>query len=149
MKWLTKKFEALSPQEIYKIWHIRELVFIVEQNCVYLDCDGKDLSAKHLMGFDGSRLVAYLRVTPPGSRFPEYSLGRILTHPDVRGTGIGKELMRRGIEYIKKNYGEQPIRISAQAHLKRFYSSFGFQQVSEEYLEDEIPHIEMLLDNSV
>lgn len=145
MKWLWKKFEDLSVEELYQVLQLRERVFVVEQNCVYLDCDGTDTKAWHLLGYKDHNLVAYLRAFPPNIKYKEASFGRVVTAPEVRKEGYGKELTRTALSNMKNTFGEMPIRISAQAHLEKFYGSFGFKKVSEEYLEDNIPHIEMLL----
>jgi len=143
LKW--KKFGELTTKELYEIVKLRQQVFVVEQNCVYLDTDDLDLEGEHLLAEEDGRLVGYLRITPPASRFPEYSLGRVVVATDKRGLGLGKKLTATAIEHIQQNYGKLPIRISAQGYLKVFYEQFGFRQMSEEYLEDGIPHIEMLL----
>lgn len=143
--WKIKKFEELSTTELYKIMQLRLAVFSVEQNCAYQDADGKDLKSVHLSGFDPSGdLVVYSRIVPPGISFKEVSIGRVISSNIVRGTGAGKELMNKSIDFIKKEYGNVPIRIGAQCYLIKFYSGFGFEIAGEEYLEDNIPHIEML-----
>lgn len=143
--WQIKKFEELTTTELYKIMQLRLAVFSVEQNCAYQDADGKDLKSVHLSGFDSSGdLVVYSRIVPPGISFKEVSIGRVISSNIVRGTGAGKELMKKSIDFIKKEYGNVPIRIGAQCYLIKFYSGFGFEIAGEEYLEDNIPHIEML-----
>jgi ElaA protein len=142
--WYYKVFEELTPHELYAIMHLRSEVFVVEQNCPYLDPDGKDLSSWHLMGWDGNKLVAYARLLPAGLAFTEVSIGRVVSSPAYRGKGAGKELMTTAIKTCKDLFGEQPIRIGAQLYLQKFYESLGFVQVSEMYLEDDIPHIEMI-----
>jgi ElaA protein len=142
--WYYKSFNELSPQELYAIMHLRSEVFVVEQNCPYLDPDGKDLQSWHLMGWDGNKLVAYSRLLPAGLAFDEISIGRVVSSPAYRGTGAGKELMKNAIETAYLLFGHQPIRIGAQQYLQKFYESLGFIQVSEMYLEDNIPHIEMV-----
>lgn len=145
IEWQIKKFEELSTTELYKIMQLRLAVFSVEQNCAYQDADGKDLKSVHLSGFDSSGdLVVYSRIVPPGISFKEVSIGRVISSNIVRGTGAGKELMNKSIDFIKKEYGNVPIRIGAQCYLIKFYSGFGFEIAGEEYLEDNIPHIEML-----
>ncbi|BFG69153.1 GNAT family N-acetyltransferase [Sediminibacterium sp. KACHI17] len=142
--WYYKVFKELTPHELYAIMHLRSEVFVVEQNCPYLDPDGKDLSSWHLMGWDGNKLVAYARLLPAGLAFTEVSIGRVVSSPAYRGKGAGKELMTTAIKTCKDLFGEQPIRIGAQLYLQKFYESLGFVQVSEMYLEDDIPHIEMI-----
>jgi ElaA protein len=116
---------------------------VVEQNCPYLDMDGKDLNAWHLVAWSGNEVAAYLRLLAPGVSFVEPSLGRILTTKIGRGSGLGRELVARGVEKIHELYPTLPTRIGAQAHLHKFYGSLGFVQSSEPYDEDGIPHIEM------
>lgn len=128
--------------ELYAITVLRERVFIVEQTCAYLDADGLDPVSRHLWASaepEGDPL-AYLRIVPPGAKFEEVSLGRIITAPEQRGRGLGRELVRRGLAAV----GPVPVRISAQAHLEPFYGEFGFARVSEVYLEDGIRHVDML-----
>jgi ElaA protein len=143
-QWLLKKFEALTPFELYAILQLRNEVFVVEQNCVFQDADDKDQASWHLMGMQDDKLVAYTRLVPPGVSYAEPSIGRVVTSPQVRGTGIGKELMQRSIDECYRLFGEQSIKIGAQYYLKQFYGSLGFAQVSEIYLEDGIEHIYML-----
>ena len=149
LRWQWSTFSELTVLDLYELLRLRQEVFIIEQNCPYPDADGKDVYAHHLLGWNASppghpELLAYLRVLPPGVSYPELSMGRIVTAPAVRGSGMGKMLMEEGFRRIESAYGKQPIRISAQAHLKRFYELFGFYQVSEPYDEDGILHIEML-----
>ena len=146
--WYFKPFDELTPHELYAIMHLRSEVFVVEQNCVYLDTDGKDLSSWHLMGWDGTKLVAYSRLLPAGLAFTEVSIGRVVSSPAYRGTGAGKELMETAIKTCNELFGDQTIRIGAQLYLQKFYESLGFVQVSEMYLEDNIPHIEMIREAS-
>ncbi len=142
--WKWSDFKALSAVEVYEFLKLRQVVFAVEQNCVYLDADGKDLAAWHLLGWRKNELVAYLRVLPPGLRFPEHAISRVVTAPSVRGQSVGRSLMVKGLEAIQGSFGPVPIRISAQAYLEKFYRGLGFVVVGEPYLEDKIPHIEML-----
>lgn len=144
IQWLLKKFEALSPYELYAILQLRNEVFVVEQNCVFQDADDKDQNSYHLMGFNNDKLVAYTRLVPPGESYKEVSIGRVVTSPSVRGSGTGKELMEQSIDAVYKIFGVQPIKIGAQLYLKKFYESFGFEQISDVYLEDGIEHIYMI-----
>lgn len=140
--WQQRSFDALTARELYAILALRAEVFVVEQRCAYQDLDGFDAASSHLWaeGSDGT-VVACLRLLPAGVKYDEVSIGRVVTAPSVRGTGLGRELMRRGIVAA----GERvPIRIGAQAYLERFYGEFGFERASELYDEDGIPHIEML-----
>jgi len=145
LNWTYKSFDELSKLELYTILKLRSEVFIIEQHCNYQDVDGKDLKCHHLMAWDGDNLVAYTRILPPGISFVEASIGRVLTSPKYRGIGAGITLMQKSIKKVYETYGNQHIRIGAQLYLKKFYESFGFVKDSDEYLEDEIPHIEMLL----
>jgi ElaA protein len=145
ISWELKSFEELSNTELYTILRLRAEVFIVEQNCPYLDMDGKDQLSFHLMGMnDRQELLAYARLLPAGLAFREVSIGRVLSSSAARGSGAGMELMQTAIQHIYKKFGEVPIRIGAQLYLKKFYERLGFVQVSEMYLEDDIEHIEML-----
>jgi ElaA protein len=146
MRWQAVPFTDLDVTELYELLALRQLVFVVEQKCAYLDCDGKDRLATHLLGRDESgQLVAYARLFPPGASFAEASIGRVITHPSVRRTGAGRALMREAIVRTRALFGEGPIRLGAQRYLERFYGELGFEIASEPYDEDGIPHVEMLL----
>ncbi|MCG3164521.1 MAG: hypothetical protein POELPBGB_00275 [Bacteroidia bacterium] len=124
---------------------LRQEVFVVEQNCPYLDADGKDKYAYHLLGYDENRkLAAYARIVFPGVSYAEVAIGRVITSQQYRRTGAGKELMRETLKAIENIYGKVSVRISAQTYLVNFYSEFGFTSTGKEYLEDDIPHTEML-----
>lgn len=144
ISWSYKGFDQLTPFELYHILSLRNKVFVVEQNCVYDDTDGKDLECFHLCGYMKEELVAYARIVPPGISYAEPSLGRIVTSPSVRRKGMGRELMKKGIDMVQEHYGNTGIRISAQVYLIDFYCSYGFTPIGETYPEDDIPHIEML-----
>jgi ElaA protein len=144
IQWLLKKFEELTPYQLYALLQLRSEVFVVEQNCVFLDADDKDQNAYHLMGFDTTKLVAYTRLVPPQEIYEQVSIGRVVTSSCIRGSGAGKELMNQSIEAVYKLFGVQPIKIGAQLYLKKFYESLGFRQVSAVYLEDGIEHIHMI-----
>jgi len=144
IQWSLKKFTDLSPNELYVILQLRNEVFVVEQHCVFLDADNKDQLCYHLMAWDNDKLVGYTRIVPPGIIYEQASIGRVVTSPSVRRSGLGKELMKKSIESIHKLFGVVSIRIGAQLYLQKFYSSFGFQQISDIYLEDGIEHIEMI-----
>ncbi len=144
INWTLKTFKELALEELYAILQLRNEVFVVEQNCPYLDLDNKDQKSMHLMGWQNGVLVAYTRILPAGVSFAEASIGRVVTSPIVRRTGVGNELMNQSFEQLYQLYGNIPIRIGAQLYLKKFYESLGFVQVSEIYLEDDIEHIEML-----
>ena len=144
INWAFKKFEELTSSELYAIMQLRNEVFVVEQNCVYQDADNKDLLSYHLMGWNQQKLVAYTRILAPGIAFEEASIGRVVTSPSVRRTGIGFELMNRSISKTTELFGNFPIRIGAQLYLQKFYTSLGVEKDSDTYLEDNIPHIEMV-----
>ena len=144
MEWNIKKFNELSTEEIYEILKVRNQVFIVEQNCPYEDCDDKDKNAYHLFLSDEGKIVAYIRILHKGVSYDEVSIGRVLVNWEYRGKNFGRELMVKGIDFIESKLKENSIRISGQEYLREFYKSLGFKEVSEVYLEDDIPHIEML-----
>jgi ElaA protein len=149
--WQHLAFDALSPQQLYAALQLRSEVFVMEQNCTYQDMDGADVQAIHVLGWAGisqdgtaPTLVAYARCFPAGVKFAEASIGRVITHANLRGTGAGVVLMRQAIACVQQHWNAQPIRISAQAHLEKFYGKLGFVTTSAPYIEDGIPHIEML-----
>lgn len=147
LNWKCIEFDKLSSKQLYQIIQLREKVFVVEQDCPYLDSDGKDIHAKHLMGYKGNLLVAYARLIPAGISYKnDASIGRFVTDISLRRTGVGKVLMEKSLAQLKADYPEYNIRISAQEYLKDFYGNFGFIQQGSGYLEDDIPHIEMLLE---
>jgi ElaA protein len=143
--WTCKKFTAFTSEELYMLLRLRSEVFVVEQNCVFLDMDNKDQYCDHLMGWSDNILVGYSRIVPAGISYVETSIGRIVTSPAARGKGIGRELLRQSIDTLYILHGKRVIRIGAQYYLKKFYESFDFVQKGEIYLEDGIKHIEMLL----
>ncbi len=146
MKWELKVFEALTLTELYAIMQLRSMVFVVEQNCPYLDLDNDDQKSFHYFSpAENGDIIAYCRIVPPNLHYTEPSIGRVITHPNYRKTGSGKILMQNAIEITKNNYPNCGIKIGAQLYLKQFYESFGFVQVSEIYLEDNIEHIKMLM----
>jgi ElaA protein len=144
IKWLLKKFDTLSPDELYAILQLRNAVFVVEQNCVFQDADNKDQASYHLMGWSNEVLVAYARIIPGGVVYELPSIGRVVTSSAARKNGTGKILMKEAIEVSQKLFGKVPIKLGAQLYLKKFYESFGFIQSSDIYLEDGIQHIEMI-----
>jgi ElaA protein len=151
-----KPFRDLTVDELYAILALRQEVFVVEQTCPYLDCDGHDRAAIHLWTTEGAgdagplasngegRVIAYARALPPGEKFAEASLGRVISAGHARRTGAGRAIVARALAALARAHGPVPVRISAQSYLQRFYEGFGFSRVSEEYLEDDIPHVEML-----
>lgn len=145
IQWVLKKFSDLSPNELYAILQLRNEVFVVEQHCVFQDADNKDQSCYHFMAWDNDKLVGCTRIVPPGIIYEQASIGRVVTSPSVRHTGVGKALMKKSIESIHKLFGDVSIKIGAQLYLQKFYSLFGFQQTSDVYFEDGIEHIEMII----
>lgn len=143
IQWKIKPFNALSLSELYSLLLLRSEVFVVEQNCVYQDIDGKDQKALHLIGeFDG-KIVAYARLFKAGYYFENASIGRVVIQSKCRDKKWGHEMMQQAIAGIETHFGETKITISAQEYLQKFYESNGFVKTSEMYLEDDIPHIEM------
>lgn len=142
--WICSSFDDLSPNQLYDCLRLRSEVFVVEQNCVFLDADNNDQKCYHLLGYQNSQLVACTRLVPPGAIYDQASIGRVVTSPTVRSSGVGRELMEKSINEVYRLFGQQPIKIGAQLYLKKFYSSFGFEQISDVYLEDGIEHIYML-----
>jgi len=142
---IIKSFEELNKAELYQIIQLRIAVFIVEQDCPYPDLDDMDQDAQHLWIEDAGEIVCYLRVNPAGSRFLEPSLGRIVTKKSHRNRGLAEKLIKKAIDLVCEKES-RAIRISAQCYLEKYYEKFGFIKASEEYLEDNIPHIEMLKD---
>lgn len=143
MEWMLKKFEQLTTAELYAILELRNKVFIVEQNCVYLDPDGKDQQAWHLTGMEGGELIAYTRILAPGTVYSDPAIGRVVTSPSKRRSGLGRELMDRSIQYCRDLFGNTSITLSAQVYLRNFYESLDFRAVGDEFLDDGIAHIKM------
>ncbi len=143
LEWKIKSFESLSVNELYDILRLRSEIFVVEQNCVYLDLDNKDQKALHLFGIFDGKIVAHARLFKPGIAFVHASIGRVVVHQKYRDRKWGHELMEQAIAGILKYFGQTEITIGAQLYLKKFYESHGFIQSSEMYLEDDIPHIQM------
>lgn len=139
-----KEFNQLSLQELYAMLQLRSEVFVVEQDCVYQDLDGKDEQALHVLGFKNNKLVAYTRIFKPGDYFKEASIGRVVVSQDQRAFGYGYDIMKASIQVVQIHFKTSDIRISAQCYLKRFYNNLNFVEAGEEYLEDGIPHIAML-----
>ena len=143
IKFKIKRFNELSLSELYEVLKLRSEVFVVEQNCVYLDIDGKDEKALHVLGMFGEELVAYARIFKPGDYFEEASIGRVLVKQIYRNKKWGYDLMNEAIRTTATVLNETQITISAQLYLQQFYKNVGFVRTSDEYLEDAIPHIEM------
>ncbi len=142
--WKIKPFASLSSKELYEILKIRQEVFIVEQTCYYVDADGYDQQAVHIWAERAGKILAYSRVFEPGIKYAEASIGRVLTSPNYRKINLGKILLRFSIDTIEARFRTRSIRISAQDYLLSFYSEFGFEDTGKKYLEDDIPHTEML-----
>ncbi|MFC6877420.1 GNAT family N-acetyltransferase [Flavobacterium myungsuense] len=143
IQWKIKPFKALSVSEMYSLLQLRSQVFVVEQNCVYQDIDGKDYKALHLIGEYDGKIVAYCRLFKSGDYFQEASIGRVVIDANYRDKKWGHEMMKQAIAGIETHFKEIKIIISAQLYLQKFYENHGFVQTSEMYLEDDIPHIEM------
>lgn len=144
MELFIKDFDSLDIYELHDILQLRSEVFVVEQDCVYQDIDGKDHKALHVYGKQDGKIVTYTRCFPPGYYFDQAAIGRVVVHPDYRKNDLGKKIMRASIEAIEDTYQTSNITLSAQTYLGRFYSDLGFQAVGEEYLEDGIPHVKMI-----
>jgi ElaA protein len=145
ISWQCKTFNELTNRQLYQILKLRSEVFVVEQNCVFLDMDNeKDFMSYHLFATENDQLLAYSRLLPSGLSFEKASIGRVVTSPQARGRKLGVELLHKGIAKIYEIWGQQPIEIGAQLYLQKFYESFGFEQSSPVYLEDGIAHIEMI-----
>jgi len=145
-QWQTALFDELSGPELYAVLRLRQAVFVVEQRCVYLDLDDLDQAATHHLCRDGDRLLGYLRCLPPGLHYPESSLGRIVVDPAARGRHLGRELVRRGIQFNLKSWPGSDILINAQAYLRGYYAELGFAAEGDEYDEDGILHLRMRYD---
>lgn len=145
MNFAIKPFNELSVDELYEIIRLRNEVFVVEQDCPYQDADGKDKIAMHVFcTADDGAVLAYCRLLTPGISYEECSIGRVVNAQSARGTGLGRKLMQTAISYIEDVWKYTAIRISAQQYLEAFYTSLGFVTQSQSYLEDNIPHVEML-----
>ncbi len=145
IKWKYISFDGLTAEELYDILQLRSMVFVVEQDCVYQDIDGKDGKAGHLIGTYDGKIIAYSRIFRAGDYFSEPAIGRVVVHPEYRRYGIGGDMMRRALDIIKETMKDcNSVRISAQMYLMDFYSALGFVPEGDEYLEDGIPHRNML-----
>ena len=140
----VKKFDELNTTTLYDILHLRSEIFVVEQDCVYQDLDGKDQKALHVIGKKNNKVVAYTRVFKSGDYFKNSSIGRVVVAKDQRQYGYGKVIMIASIRAVKEHLNEDTIMISAQTYLKKFYNGLGFKEYGEEYLEDGIPHVAMM-----
>ncbi|MET1014276.1 MAG: GNAT family N-acetyltransferase [Paenisporosarcina sp.] len=142
--WKQQAFNELSIQELYSYLQLRVNVFIVEQNCPYPELDGYDDKSYHLGFIEQNKPLAYARILPSGVKYQRVSIGRVIVKKEERGKGLAKELMNECLQFIEKKWPNQEIQLQAQSHLRNFYGSFGFQDISEEYIEDGIPHIDMV-----
>jgi ElaA protein len=141
MAWIQKTFSALTSHELYEILKLRSEVFVVEQNCIYLDMDDKDAQSLHLFNWVDGKVVAYARILPPGLAYECVSIGRVIVHPSVRHRGMGRELMARAEEWVWDCFPSSPeITIMAQCYLEEWYGSQGYVGRGEEFLEDGLPH---------
>ena len=141
------RFKSLKLKQLYEIIRLREAVFVVEQDCPYLEADGKDPQGWHVLGYQGKELVAYTRILPKRVSYNDAtSIGRVVTKKEMRGQGIGVDIMKYSLDWINRLFPQQRIRISAQTYLTKFYQKFGFQPIGNEYLEDNIPHIQMVIE---
>ncbi|MFC3123305.1 GNAT family N-acetyltransferase [Agaribacter flavus] len=146
MKTLVLSFSELSINQLYAVLRLRSEVFVVEQNCVYQDIDNRDLDAMHVLFVDNNGvLLAYARLLPADLTYSTPSIGRIIVAPQARGNNLGKQLVTFCVKTCERLWANQDIKIGAQCYLENFYNSFGFLRVSEDYLEDGIPHLDMLL----
>jgi ElaA protein len=146
LSWEWKSFSELNKDELYEILKFRQEIFVVEQKSWYLDADGLDKSSLHLLVSDNGNLIGYLRLTPPGNKYTETSIGRVSINEGYRGKRLGDHLLTMGIEKGKEVYGSRPCRISAQEYLIAYYENHGFKVQGNPYDEDGISHVEMLLD---
>ncbi len=145
VQWKCVQFDELSPRELYSILQLRTEVFVMEQDCVYQDMDDCDQQAWHVSGMLDEELICYARILPPAMKYKTASIGRVITKKSVRGDGYGKLVMEKSLEHCQQLWPSMPITISAQQYLEKFYCELGFETVSDAYLEDGIPHIEMHL----
>ena len=145
INFILKYFDDLTIPELYDVLQLREAVFQIEQNCIYQDIDNKDKKCYHFMLYKDAELVAYCRIVPEGISYEGYvSIGRVASKIEYRKEGFGRQLMAKALDKTTQIFPHLPIKISAQSYLQKFYESFGFIKVSDEYLEDDIPHIAMV-----
>ncbi|TRM11334.1 GNAT family N-acetyltransferase [Lentibacillus cibarius] len=146
MKWYIKTFDELSNEELYAILKLRVNVFVVEQDCPYPELDDYDQASIHYFFKIGNEIAANVRIVPAGTKYPVASIGRVVVNPTFRGNGYGREIMRKAIDYTATVLAEPRIKIQGQEYLERFYTELGFRKVSDSYLEDGIPHVDMIWD---
>lgn len=145
LDWVSRPFDALTGRQVHDLLALRQRVFVVEQRCAYLDADGLDPRCVHVLGAQRGTLVACARVVPPGLAYAEPAIGRVVTAPELRRRGAGRELMREAIAVTRREYPRRAVRIGAQRYLEAFYGSLGFVRDGEPYDEDGIPHLPMVL----
>lgn len=143
MRIIIKKFTELNAEELYQILKLRADIFVVEQQCIYPDCDGKDRNAHHLYVEKNGDIVGYLRILDKGQTFDQIAIGRVAVREDYRGIGLARHMMNKALLFIGDYLGETVVKLSAQQYMTQFYESLGFYCISEGYLEDGIPHIDM------
>lgn len=146
IEWSLKHFDELITSELYHILDLRNRIFVMEQNCVYADTDGKDLQSHHLAGYLNNTLICYARLLPPGLSYPEPSIGRVVCESAYRRKGVGRMLMQKAVITVFELWNAKYIKISAQSYLIDFYESIGFQALGDPYLEDGISHREMIFE---
>lgn len=144
MEYVIKKFDELTTNELYAILQLRFHVFVLEQESLYDEVDGKDLQCYHLLGYENGELAAYLRILPCGLSFEEVSIGRFVVRPSFRKNGWGRFIMQEAFRFIQNVMHEDKVRIEGQCYLRPFYESLGFKVTSDEFLDGGIPHYEML-----
>lgn len=145
LRWTWFAWRDFTPDTLYAVLRLRSAIFVVEQDCVFPDMDGRDPDCEHLCGWGGDgALVAYLRLVPPGVRTPEVALGRVVVAAAARGKGLGRAVMLEGLRRCAERHAGQPVKVSAQAHLEAFYASLGFRTVGAPYDEDGILHVDMI-----
>jgi ElaA protein len=145
MEITIKPFEQLTNYEVYNMIRIREEIFILEQDCVYVDCDKNDTICDHLLVKKNDEIIATLRIVPAGVKYEQISIGRVVVTEQVRKQGLGTKIMKEALAYIEKKYGQVPVVLSAQVSIKGLYEKSGFKVVSDIYLEDGIDHVKMRL----
>lgn len=148
MNWQIKDFQGLSNDELYSIMKARVDVFVVEQECAYEEIDNYDQSAMHLFLTIENYIAAYVRILPSKTKYQEVSIGRVLVTKDYRANGYAKLIMKKAIQFVRDEWKESAIKIQAQNYLHKFYSELGFVQISDVYLDDNIPHIDMIWGNN-
>jgi ElaA protein len=145
VRWTWYRWSEMTPDVLYAALRLRSAIFVVEQDCVFPDMDGRDPACEHLCGWNaGGELLAYLRLVPPGVRTPEVSLGRVVVAASARGQGLGRAVMLEGLKGCGARFPGAPVKVSAQQHLEKFYGSLGFRTVSAPYDEDGILHVDMI-----